>query len=67
MLIDDQARIDAGMAVLDGSMASSIASDEAGVNRSFYFPHVHFTGAGELKNFRIPAIFISRIFVNTQN
>ena len=47
MLIDDQARIDAGMAVLDGSMASPIASDEAGVNRSFYFPHVRITGAGE--------------------
>ncbi len=39
------------MAVLDGSMASLIASDEAGVNRSFYLPYVRLTGAGELKNF----------------
>ena len=40
------------MAVLDGSMASPIASDEAGVNRSFYFPHGRLTGAGGLKIFK---------------
>ena len=51
MLIDDQATIAAGMAVLEGPIASPNARDEAGVNRFFNFPHVRFTGAGELKFF----------------
>ena len=41
----------AGLAVLEGPIASLNARDEAGVNRFFNFPHVSFTGAGELKVF----------------
>jgi len=48
---DDQATIDAGMVVLDDFMASLNASDEVGVNRSFNFPHVRFTGGGAVKIF----------------
>ena len=67
MLIDDQAMIAAGLAVLEGPNASPNARDEAGVNRFFNFPHVRFTGAGELKIPRILATSISRIFVNAEN
>lgn len=53
-MTENQAAIDAGMAVLDDFMASLNASDEAGVNRSFNFPHVRFTGGGEVKIFEKP-------------
>jgi len=51
---EHQGSIDAAMAVLDDFMASLNASDEAGVNRSFNFPHVRFTGGGEVKIFAEP-------------
>lgn len=44
---EQQASIDAAMLVLDDFMSSLNASDEAGVNRSFNFPHVRFTGGGD--------------------
>ena len=50
----NQAAIDAGMAVLDDFMQALNASDEAGVNRSFNFPHVRFTGGGDVKIFAEP-------------
>lgn len=46
--------IKAGMDVLDDFMAALNASDEAGVNRSFNFPHVRFTGGGDVKIFAKP-------------
>ncbi len=51
---EHQGLIDAGMAVLDDFMSALNASDEAGVNRSFNFPHVRFTGGGEVKIFAEP-------------
>jgi len=51
---EHQEAIDAAMAVLDDFMASLNASDEAGVNRSFNFPHVRFTGGGDVKIFENP-------------
>ena len=49
-----QAETDAAMAVLDDFMAALNAGDEAGVNRSFNFPHVRFTGGGEVRVFERP-------------
>ena len=42
------------MAILDHFMRSLNASDEAGVNQSFNFPHVRFTGGGDVKIFPEP-------------
>ncbi len=39
------------MVVLDDFMVSLNAGDEVGVNRSFNFPHVRFTGGGVVKIF----------------
>ena len=50
-MIEHQASIDAAMAALDDFMSSLNANDEAGVNRSFNFPQVRFTGGGDAKFF----------------
>jgi hypothetical protein len=54
LMSEQQASIDAAMLVLDDFMSSLNASDEAGVNRSFNFPHVRFTGGGDVKVFIEP-------------
>ena len=51
---EHQESIDAAMAILDDFMRSLNASDEAGVNQSFNFPHVRFTGGGDVKIFPEP-------------
>ena len=51
---EHQGSIDAAILVLDDFMSSLNASDEAGVNRSFNFPHVRFTGGGDVKIFPEP-------------
>ena len=44
---EHQESVDAAMAILVVFMRSLNASDEAGVNQSFSFPHVRFTGGGD--------------------
>ena len=51
-LCEHQESVDAAMAILDDFMRSLNASDEAGVNQSFNFPHVRFTGGGDVRFFR---------------
>ena len=51
---EQQASIDVKMLVLDNLMFSLNAGDEAGVNRSFNFRHVRFTGGGDVKFFPQP-------------
>jgi hypothetical protein len=54
LMSEQQASIDAAMLVLDDFISSLNASDEAGVNQSFNFPHVRFTGGGDVKIFIEP-------------
>ena len=53
-MYEHQESVDAAMAILDDFMRSLNASDEAGVNQSFSFPHVRFTGGGDVKIFPKP-------------
>ena len=46
-----QVSIEAAKSILDDFMRSLNASDEAGVNKSFNFPHIRFTGGGDIKIF----------------
>ena len=53
-MCEHQESVDAAMAILDDFMRSLNASGEAGVNQSFNFPHVRFTGGGDVKIFSEP-------------
>jgi len=53
-MCEHQESVDAAMAILDDFMRSLNAGDEAGVNQSFNFPHVRFTGGGDVKIFSEP-------------
>ena len=51
IMTNHRVSIDAALSILDDFMRSLNASDEAGVNQSFNFPHIRFTGGGDIKIF----------------
>ena len=53
-MCEHQESVDAAMAILDDFTRSLRVSDEAVVNQSFNFPHVRFTGGGDVKIFPEP-------------
>lgn len=60
---EHQESIDAAMAISDDFMRLLNASDEAGVNQSFNFPHVRFTGGGDIKIFPEPGNYFLSYFL----